>query len=197
MSLPTWRPLLLAGLSGLFFICGINLDGTDLRADGSFQVYRRQPDITSTHNLSVGAFDCLAKTLYFEARSESTAGQIAVGQVVLNRLASGKFPTSLCDVVHQGRYTASTIALKAAPNAKACQFTWYCDGIRDEIGTTPAAKQAWKKSQDVAAAVLVGSIPNLVDGATHYHTKMVSPVWAKSMTRTATIDNHIFYRDDS
>jgi spore germination cell wall hydrolase CwlJ-like protein len=180
-------------------ILGVGPEITSLRADGSFQIYRVQSGTSSadTTNLSVGAFDCLARTLYFEARSESTAGQIAVGQVVLNRAQSGKFPTGLCAVVQQGRYTATTIAKSAAAGSRACQFTWYCDGIGDEIGRTLSAQTAWKKSQDVAAAVLVGSIPNLVDGATHYHTKAILPAWAKSMKRTATIDNHIFYRDET
>ncbi|MBL0916583.1 MAG: cell wall hydrolase, partial [Sphingopyxis sp.] len=44
---------------------------------------------------------CLAGAVYFESRGESLAGQLAVAHVVINRANSGRFPKSLCGVVHQ------------------------------------------------------------------------------------------------
>lgn len=45
--------------------------------------------------------DMLAKIIYAEARGESYEGQVAVGAVVLNRLASSEFPDSIREVIEQ------------------------------------------------------------------------------------------------
>ncbi len=57
------------------------------------------------------ALMCLALNIYFEARSESFASQVAVAQVTLNRIESKKYPNDVCAVVKQPK-----------------QFSWYSDG---------------------------------------------------------------------
>ncbi|WP_439154860.1 cell wall hydrolase [Yoonia sp.] len=124
-------------------------------------------------------WECLAEALYFEARGESVRGMFAVGEVILNRVDSSSYPDTLCDVINQGtgrRY--------------ACQFTYTCDG-RAEVINEPAA---WENVGKVARILLDGAPRALTDGATHYHTRAVSPSWAKRFPRTAAIGSHYFYR---
>ena len=132
------------------------------------------------------ALVCLAMNVYWEARSQSTVGQIAVAQVVINRVNDDRYPDSVCDVVTQGvRHSGSDVPVK-----HKCQFSWFCDGLKDY----PKDHKAWAKSMMVAISVLDGKTVDMLDGATHYHAVNVYPEWALTKTRTARIDNHIFYR---
>ena len=132
------------------------------------------------------ALVCLAMNIYWEARSQSTAGQIAVAQVVINRVNDSRYPDSVCNVVTQGvRHSGSDL-----PVRHKCQFSWFCDGLKDY----PTNHRAWSKSMTVAISVLEGKTVDMLDGATHYHAVNVYPEWALTKTRTARIDNHIFYR---
>ena len=72
--------------------------------------------------------ECLAKNIYFEARNEPFAGQLAVALVTLNRVYDDTFPNTVCDVVYQGIHTNDGF-----PKRNRCQFSWYCDGASDEI----------------------------------------------------------------
>ncbi len=116
---------------------------------------------------------CLAKAVYFEARGESLEGQVAVAEVVLNRAASGRYPTTLCGVVTQ---------------------PWQFSFIRG--GKFPAVKQdseAWHTAlaiADIARNQLAIQIPANV---LWYHASYVSPSWGKRLTRIARIGTHIFY----
>jgi hypothetical protein len=122
-------------------------------------------------------FQCLATALYFEARGESLRGQVAVGEVILNRVEDANFPDTICGVVHQG-------------NGNGCQFSYTCDGQADRI-REPAA---WEVSTKIARALLDGAPRALTDGATHFHTPAVRPDWSRRFERTASIGRHIFYR---
>ncbi len=124
-------------------------------------------------------WECLAEALYFEARGENIRGLFAVGEVVLNRVDSGKFPGSVCAVVNQGtgqRYQ--------------CQFTYTCDGNSDAIHELAA----WRRVGKVARLLLDGAPRDLTNGATYYHTRGVNPSWARRFDRTASIGAHYFYR---
>ncbi|RBI86974.1 cell wall hydrolase [Rhodosalinus halophilus] len=124
-------------------------------------------------------WECLAEALYFEARGESVRGQFAVAEVILNRVESAIFPDTVCGVINQGtgkRYQ--------------CQFTYTCDGVAETIHEP----RAWTQVGKVARAMLNGAPRALTKGATHYHTKHVSPRWARVYPRTATIGVHHFYR---
>jgi Cell Wall Hydrolase len=122
---------------------------------------------------------CLAEAVYFEARSETEAGQEAVAQVVLNRVKSGLYPTNICGVVYQNRH-----------KYKACQFTFACEGKK--LVTTEAGP--WETAQRIAKAVLEGERYNTRIGtATHYHTDYVAPRWSRKLKRNEQIGRHIFY----
>lgn len=115
---------------------------------------------------------CLAGTIYFEAKGESLAGQLAVGRVVINRANSGRFPRSLCGVVYQ-----------------RSQFSF----VRG--GTMPAIDkrgQAWRNALAIAQIARDDLWENPVGNALFFHAARVSPGWR--LTRVAQVDNHIFYR---
>lgn len=126
------------------------------------------------------ALMCLALNVYHEARSEPLQGQAAVAHVVLNRVASGRWPDDVCSVIHQG-YEKGRFK---------CQFTWYCDGKPDE----PTEILAWAKSVLVANQVLTGVVPDVTNGATHYHARYVNPYWSASLSKTVTYGSHMFYK---
>ncbi len=123
---------------------------------------------------------CLAEAIYFEARGESEEGQVAVGQVVLNRVKNPSYPNSICGVVYQNKHKRNR-----------CQFSFACDGIKDRI-TQPSN---WLTAQKLAKDVIGGKqYLKMVDASTHYHADYVSPRWRKSMVRRGKIGHHIFYK---
>lgn len=122
---------------------------------------------------------CLSEALYFEARGETVKGQFAVAEVIMNRVKSTRFPSSLCGVINQG-----------TGKKFRCQFTYTCDGIAENIHEP----RAYARVSKVARAIIDGKSPPLTNGATHYHTTAVRPRWAKVYTKTARIGVHIFYR---
>lgn len=128
---------------------------------------------------SAQSWRCLAEAIYFEARGESTRGQVAVAEVILNRVDSRRYPKTVCGVVKQG-----------TGKRNLCQFTYTCDGIPDRI----ANKLAFLKAGKIAKMMLDGRPRVLTGNATHYHTTAVSPRWSKRLTKTALIGDHIFYR---
>ena len=138
------------------------------------------------------AFICLALNTYHEAKNQSMVGQIAVAEVVMNRVQDKRFPNSVCEVVKQGPTRPSwEDPKKEYPIKHRCQFSWYCDGKSD----IPKNEKAWKKAQDYAYLVLYNRIAiDVTEGATHYHATYVKPSWAKTKTRTTRIESHIFYR---
>jgi spore germination cell wall hydrolase CwlJ-like protein len=126
------------------------------------------------------AVKCLAEAIYFEARGEPVRGQIAVAQVVMNRVFSGYYPSTVCGVVFQN-----------ANRHLACQFTFACDGI-PEVVREP---DAWERAMKIAAETLDGRLwlPE-VGKATHYHAYWVHPTWVHEMTRMYKLGVHTFYR---
>jgi len=131
------------------------------------------------------ALMCLALNVYFEARSENMASQVAVSLVVMNRVEDHRFPDTVCGVVKQGlKYKNDKVVLGK------CQFSWYCDGKSDK----PTNKKAWFQAKEIASIVLDGGVFDFTEGATHYHAYYVYPSWRKTKTKVARIDSHIFYR---
>ena len=122
---------------------------------------------------------CLTEALYFEARGEDLDGQIAVAEVILNRVDSRKYPDTVCAVISQG-----------AKRRNACQFSFKCDGQPE----TFREKAAYVAVGKVARIMLDGRDRVLTQGATHYHTTRVKPGWSRRLTKTAHIGSHIFYR---
>ena len=143
------------------------------------QAYQAMPLYALVHYNSVGApldeeTNCVATAVYFEARGETLEGQLAVAQVVLNRAASGRYPSSWCAVVKQkaqfsfvrsGRFPSHD------PN---------CDG--------------WRKAEAIARIAtrkLASTVPTSV---LWYHANYVAPSWGRRLTKVNTIGAHIFYR---
>ncbi|MCY1672278.1 cell wall hydrolase [Novosphingobium sp. SL115] len=124
------------------------------------------------------ALQCLTTAIYYEAASEPDAGQRAVAQVVLNRVAHPAWPNTVCGVVYQGSERPS------------CQFSFACDG---SLARKPM-RAFWDRARRVAADALAGYVYAPVGLATHYHTTAVHPYWADSLNFLGTIGAHRFYR---
>lgn len=123
---------------------------------------------------------CLAEAVYFESRGEAVRGQIAVAQVVMNRVFSGKYPDTVCGVVYQNKYRHF-----------ACQFTFACDNIPDVI----REPEMWDRAKKISKAMLDGQIwlPE-VGKSTHYHAYWVRPSWVAEMKKMYKFGVHTFYR---
>ena len=123
---------------------------------------------------------CLANAVYFESRSEPVRGQMAVAQVVMNRVFSGFYPPDVCGVVYQN-----------ADHYLGCQFTFACDGKRKLINE----RGAWARANRIAKQTLEGLIyvPE-VGKSTHYHALYVHPNWVREMHRLVRYGEHAFYR---
>ncbi len=125
------------------------------------------------------ALTCLAQAISYEAGNETVAGQEAVAQVILNRLRHPAYPKTICGVVYQG-----------SERKTGCQFTFTCDGSLRR----PRSAQSTAFATAIAERVLSGGTSPIVGGATHYHANYVSPYWAPSLVKIASIGAHIFYR---
>lgn len=123
---------------------------------------------------------CLAEAIYFESRGEAVRGQMAVAQVVMNRVFSGKYPDTVCGVVYQNKYRHF-----------ACQFTFACDNNPDVI----REPEMWERAKKISKAMLDGQIwlPE-VGKSTHYHAYWVRPSWVAEMRKMYRTGVHTFYR---
>jgi spore germination cell wall hydrolase CwlJ-like protein len=125
--------------------------------------------------------NCLARAVYFEARSESELGQVAVAKVILNRVKDPEYPKTICGVVYQG-----------SGRRNSCQFSFACDGLPDDVKSATA----WANAKRVAKMTIAGDAKvAALTTATNYHADYVKPKWAKSMKRLVKIGRHIFYED--
>ncbi len=123
---------------------------------------------------------CLATAIYFEARSEPIKGQLAVAQVIMNRVRSSYYADTVCGVVYEG-----------AHRRNSCQFSFACDGLADK----PKDKKRWVIAKNLAKRVTDGKVWLTDIGyASHYHATYVKPKWRHSMKYIKKIGLHIFYR---
>jgi len=119
--------------------------------------------------------ECLQEAIYFESRSESLVGQLAVGLVIMNRVRDKRWPNNTCGVVHQ-----------------KWQFSYYWDG-QPEIYKDGKAKQ---RAGLVSEMVFYGTQLDFTEGSVYYFATRILPSWDFSkIERVATIDEHVFYRD--
>ncbi len=154
---------------------------------------------------------CMAQNIYFEARAEGEQGKQAIAHVVQNRIRDPKFPRTACGVIQEGRHTESwkTRGVEMAPEQRQyiprrnqCQFSWYCDGLKDIIWVqlrdgTPieANRQAWRDSVRIAAQVMQGQLRDNTGGATYYYAhNLVYPSWADHKQQTRVIGDHTFLK---
>ena len=118
--------------------------------------------------------NCLATAVYFEARGEAVEGQLAVARVVMNRAASGKYPTSWCEVVKQ-----------------PAQFSFVRHGEFPQADTNC---DAWRKAEAVAQLAAANVVPSLSTDVLWYHANYVAPSWGRRLSFAQKIGQHIFYR---
>jgi spore germination cell wall hydrolase CwlJ-like protein len=128
--------------------------------------------------------ECLTRNIYWEAASEPFEGKVAVAQVTLNRMQSGKFADSVCGVVHQKNVFYERVV---------CQFSWYCEGNHK---VKAIHKPMWRESEEVAKKVLLEGfrLPSL-HKALYYHADYVNPGW--NHPKLEKIGRHIFYGERS
>ena len=137
---------------------------------------------------------CLAKNAYFEARNQSLLSQIAVSQVVMNRVQHEDFPNTVCGVVYEAQLSKwyKEKLNKEVPLKDRCQFSWYCDGKADIIRD----QDAYELALAVAHQVLSGyDMVDVTKGALWYHATYVRPYWAKEKLYTVKHEDHIFYTE--
>jgi len=117
---------------------------------------------------------CLAQAIYFEARGEPLAGQLAVGAVIVNRTTSGRYPSDYCSVVTQRG-----------------QFSFVHGG---HIPSPDESSPAWTRARALAQIAHQDLWQSAAGEALFFHARYVRPGWARSKVALATIDSHIFYR---
>ncbi len=157
----------------VFLFAGLTLVGTII----GFGIMRSMEKEVDNRQLT-----CLALNIYHEARGEPTAGQYAVAEVTMNRVASPRYPGSICEVVYQqnwdrlrGRYVGA--------------FSW------TEFDVKPAIKKKeWLRAVNIAEDVYHQRQQPKLDGALFYHARSIKPSWARKKTPVARIGRHIFYR---
>lgn len=121
---------------------------------------------------------CLARTIYWEAKGADTKDMTAVASVVLNRLGHDGFPDTICAVVKQG------------VEAKACQFSWWCDGRPDQV----EEPQRYDVAKEIARKALNQQLKDPTGGALYFHDRTVRPDWAKAYRKTAQTTHFLFYK---
>lgn len=126
--------------------------------------------------MDAGAIDneaeCLATAVYFESKGEPLDGQLAVAQVIVNRVEDGRFGRDICAVVKAPR-----------------QFSF----VKGNSLPEPTNRAAWETAKAVALIAISGSWPEIAPDATHFHATRVNPGW-KNLRRVATVGQHVFYR---
>ena len=164
---------LVAVIMALIMVCTAKLDNLAANHDSWRQGFVSAEDRTRQ-------LECLANNIYWEAASEPFEGKVAVAQVTMNRVESGRFADTVCGVVYQKNVIYEKVI---------CQFTWYCEGTHK---VKPIYQPLWRESQEVAKKVLLEGfrLPSLKD-ALYYHATYVNPAWGKP--RLQQIGQHIFY----
>jgi spore germination cell wall hydrolase CwlJ-like protein len=117
---------------------------------------------------------CLATAVYFEARGESLEGQLAVAHVVMNRAASGRYPSDWCSVVKQ-----------------PAQFSFVRHGEFPQANTNC---DAWRKAEAIAQLAAANIVPSISPDVLWYHANYVAPSWRRNLQEVQQIGAHIFYR---
>ena len=125
---------------------------------------------------------CLSLAVYYEARNEPLTGQVAVAQVILNRVRDVRYPDKICEVIEQGPI--------GSDQPYRCQFSFWCDGLAER----PRNDWAWRRAKVIAKLTYHGVLDAGIANATHYHASYVSPPWSAALTHVASIGRHRFYR---
>ena len=126
--------------------------------------------------------DCLTRNIYWESAMEPFEGKVAVAQVTINRVESGRFAKDICGVVYQKNMIYDRVV---------CQFSWFCDGSSKVRPIHPAH---WREAEEVAKKVLLEGfrLPSMKN-ALYFHADYVKPQWGKP--QVGKIGRHIFYAE--
>ena len=121
----------------------------------------------STHDV-----DCMAKNIYYEAGTESKVGKYAVGHITMNRLDTGYWGKTVCDVVYSKD-----------------QFSW------TNIKTLPKPDpNGWADAQSIAWDTIHGYQVKALTKSLFYHADYIKdPYWVDKSHKVAQIGRHIFY----
>ncbi len=125
-------------------------------------------------------YHCLVEAIYFEARSESNIGQLAVANVILERVRHEDFPSTICNVVHEWKYY---------PQLHRCSFSYYCDGKKEIM----YEKDSRSTAMEIATLALKGAVVEDTWVSTHYHARHVYPYWSQSMFYIGAVGEYLFY----
>ncbi len=126
---------------------------------------------------------CLSLNIYHEARGEPRAGQSAVARVTLNRVASPRYPDTVCEVVFQKKWDRIRDRYVSA-------FSW----TELDTSTRKLDRKHWRRAWQIAEEVYHSHQPGELDGALFYHASYIRPSWARKKIRVARIGQHIFYK---
>lgn len=118
--------------------------------------------------------NCVAVAVYHEARGESVEGQMAVAKVIMNRAASGQYPSSWCGVVKQ-----------------PAQFSFVRHG---RFPSVDRSSDEWRKALGVTRLAVANAVQSVPNSCLWYHASYVAPRWRNNLTRVEKIGTHIFYR---
>jgi spore germination cell wall hydrolase CwlJ-like protein len=129
--------------------------------------------------------ECLAENIYFEAGNEPESGKVAVALVTLNRVATGNYANTICDVVYQ--------RTRNKENKTVCQFSWTCQAKEMANRLTIRQTPLYNSIRELSVRVYMnyGSIEDITRGATYYHADYVSPGW--NLPMSTKIGRHMFY----
>jgi spore germination cell wall hydrolase CwlJ-like protein len=143
-----------------------------------------QEELVIAQPINAKHLKCLATGIYYEAKGESTIGQIAVARVIMNRVLHG-FAGDPCSVVYQ----SVTRTTPDGDARRACQFSWVCDGK----GTPSENNPSYRRALDIAHQVLAEDKWNdiLPNNTLFFHNLTAAPGWVYK--KVTTIGNHVFY----
>ena len=125
----------------------------------------------------VASQTCLATTVYLEARSQPTIGQMAVAEVAMRRRERGLWGNTVCEVVMAPHQFATTATLGSfqIDNLDAFHKAWEIAGQSIHDWELPADQRRM-----------------LVPHADHFALASASPAWSRSKSGV-TIGAHTFY----
>lgn len=155
-------------------------------SNNAFALY----DDESISNIQNKEIICLANNIYFESRSESDIGKIAVAFVTMNRVNAENYPATICEVIKDK---------KNRKTYRGCQFEWYCIAKNRNIFNknllTTVDNKEYNISMKLATYIYINYslVEDPTGGALFFHSKNSSPSWTSNLQRTTRIGNHIFY----
>lgn len=131
--------------------------------------------------------DTLARTIWGEARGEGYDGMQAVANVIMNRYRAGQRSEA------KARQFGRTIEEVCT---KPYQFSaWNAnDPNRPRLLTVGMENAQFRTAHEIATRAVRGNLPDITNGADHYHTNAVAPFWSQGQTPIASYGSHVFFR---